>query len=83
MTDGFSDLPPDFPACVIGLIDALGNYRRWLREWAEGVPDRYTGEWEVEPDTRFADALRRVDDMLADLKEWELCSDLSRFKRRY
>ena len=85
--DGFDgwrrddNLPPDFPECVIDMIDALRNYRRWLKEWADGDPDSYGG-WASEPDPRFAKPLREVEEMLADLEKWELLSNLKdRMKR--
>jgi len=76
------DLPPDIPECVIKLIDALGDYRVWLKSWADGEYDHYEGRWDVEPSRRAAAALGQVDAMIADLKAWELCPDLKRFEKR-
>jgi len=64
------------PECVLGLIDALSNWRMWLKEWAYGVRDPYTGGWEIEPNETALRELGEVEALLDRLKQWELYPDL-------
>jgi hypothetical protein len=60
-----ADQPPDFPDCVIALIDALKNYKQWIIDFSDKPPS-----------TEQIKHLADVQNLITYLEGWEVNSQL-------